>query len=185
MQRIGGEEHAGEAELREQPRHGGNLVRCRRDLLVRQDQRSVAGERAQHVGGGLIIQVVEAAAQRFTVQRDSAPARCADLLLVEALGVAPERGFEIGRIERQEEVAQSVERRGTAETGAEDGVQALAVDVDEGDDTLVRGRSGEHRQDREQQQRGQRVAPTLRAARVVDLVERGEQQRKWHDGDLH
>ena len=76
MQRIGGEEHASEAEFRDQPRHGGNLAGCRRDLLVRQDQRSVAGKRAQHVGGRLIVQVVEAAAQRLAIQRDSAPARC-------------------------------------------------------------------------------------------------------------
>jgi hypothetical protein len=53
MQRIGGDEHAGEAEFRDQPRHGGNLAGRRRDLQVRQDQRSVAGKRAQHVGGRL------------------------------------------------------------------------------------------------------------------------------------
>ena len=73
MQRIGGEEHAGQAEFRDQPRHGGNLVGRRRDLLVRQDQRSLAGKRAQHMGGGLIVQVVEAAAQRLAIQRDGAP----------------------------------------------------------------------------------------------------------------
>jgi hypothetical protein len=37
MQRIGGEEHAGEAEFRDQPRHGGNLGGCCRNLLVRED----------------------------------------------------------------------------------------------------------------------------------------------------
>jgi hypothetical protein len=54
MQRIGGEEHAGQAEFHHQRRHGGNLVGRRRDLLVRQDQRSLAGKRAQHMGGRLI-----------------------------------------------------------------------------------------------------------------------------------
>jgi hypothetical protein len=46
MQRIGGEEDAGEAEFRDQPQHSENLVGRCRDLLVRQDQRSVAGKRA-------------------------------------------------------------------------------------------------------------------------------------------
>ena len=55
MQRIGGEEHAGQAEFRDQRRHGGNLVGRRRDLLMRQDQRSLAGKRAQHMGGRLIV----------------------------------------------------------------------------------------------------------------------------------
>ena len=44
MQRIGGEEHAAEAEVRDQVRHGGDLVGCCRDLLMREDQRRVAGK---------------------------------------------------------------------------------------------------------------------------------------------
>jgi hypothetical protein len=55
MQRIGGEEHASQAEFRDQPWRGGNLIGRRRDLLVRQDQRSLAGKRAQHMGGRLIV----------------------------------------------------------------------------------------------------------------------------------
>ena len=55
MQRVSGEEHAGEAEFCDEARHSGNLARCRRDLLVRQDQRGVAGKRAQHVRGRLIV----------------------------------------------------------------------------------------------------------------------------------
>ena len=181
MQRVGGEEHTSEAEFRDQPRHGGNLVGCRRDLLVRQDQRSVAGKRAQHVCGRLIVQVVEAAAQRLAIQSDGAPGLSADPF-VETMRVAPKGRFEIGRIEREEEIAQGVDRRSAPEVRAEDRVQALTVHVDEGDDALVRGRPGEHRQHREQQQRGERIAPALRAARVTDLGERGEQTAS---GDLH
>jgi hypothetical protein len=175
MQRVGGEEHAGEAEFRDQPRKGGNLVGRRRDLLVRQDQSGVAGERAQDVRGGLIVQVVEAAPQRLPIQRDGAPALCADPL-VEVTRVAAKSGFEIGRIEREKEIAQGVDRRSAPETRPEDRVQSIAVHVDEGDDALVRGRPGEHRQHREQQQRGQSVALALRATRVTDLGERGEQE---------
>jgi hypothetical protein len=145
MQRIGGEQHAGEAEFRDQPRHGGDLVRCRCDLLVRQDQRGVAGKCAQHMRGGLIMQVVDAAAQCLAVERDGAPALPTPLL-VETTGVATKSRFEVGWVEREKEIAQGVDRRSTPEVGAEDRVQALTVHVDEGDDALVRGRSGEHRQ---------------------------------------
>ena len=104
MQRVGGEEHAGEAEFRDEGRHSGNLVRCRRDLLVRQDQRGVAGKRAQHVRGRLIMQVVEAAAQRLAIQRDGAPALRTGPL-VQVTCVAAKRRFKIGRVEREEEIA--------------------------------------------------------------------------------
>ena len=117
MQRIGGEEHAGEAEFRDQLRHGENLAGRRRDLLVRQDQRSVAGKRAQHVGGRLILQVVEAAAQRLAIQRDSAPALRANPL-VQMTGVTTKGSFEIARIEREEEIAQGIERRSAPEADA-------------------------------------------------------------------
>jgi hypothetical protein len=145
MQRIGGEEHTSEAEFRDEARHSGNLVRRRRDLLVRQDQRSVTGKRAQHVGGRLIMQVVEAAARRLAIERDGAPALRTGPP-VQVTGVAAKGGFKIGGIESEEEIAQGVERRSAPEVSTEDGVQALAVDVDEGHNALVRGRPGEHRQ---------------------------------------
>src|SRR5689334_16051550 len=94
--------------------------------------------------------------------------------------MAAKRGFEIGRVEREEEIAQGVERRSAPEADAEHPAHTLAMDVDERDDALVRGCPGEHRQNREQQQRGERIASALWAARVADLGQRGEQERKRH-----
>src|SRR3954464_3914850 len=136
MQRIGGEEHLGETEFRDQLRHGGNLVGCRRDLLVRQDQRSVAGKRAQHMGGRLVVQVVEATAQCLAIQRDSAPALRADPL-VQVTSVTAKGSFEIGGVECEKEITQGVERRSAPEADAELRVQTLAMDLDESDDALV------------------------------------------------
>jgi len=51
--------------------------------------------------------------------------------------MAAEGCFEIVAAERQEQMAQGVHRRSTPETGAEDGVQALALQGDEGGDRLV------------------------------------------------
>ncbi|MEJ7715969.1 MAG: hypothetical protein WKF40_09850 [Thermoleophilaceae bacterium] len=72
MQRVGGEQHAREAKLGHQLRHGCDLVRRPGQLLVRQDQGGVAGEGAEHVDRLAVGQVVEAAAQRLAVERDRA-----------------------------------------------------------------------------------------------------------------
>ena len=125
--------------------------------MVRQDQRRVAGKRAQHVCRGAVVQMVEAAAQRLAIERDGAPAvRGAGSIQVASMA-AKGRLQGVG-IERHEQVAQGVHRWRTSEPGTEEGVEALAVDGHEGDDALVRGRPGQHSQDREQQQVAHRVA---------------------------
>ena len=75
--------------------------------------------------------------------------------------------------------------RRALETGAEDRVQALALQGEEGDDALVGSRAYQHGEDREQQQMVHTVAPSLRTTRVVHLGERGKQASKRHRGDLH
>ena len=70
MQGIGGEQHPAHAECFDQRLRGRDLLGRATDLLVRQDQRGLAGERAQHVRCGAVVQMVEAALERFAVQRD-------------------------------------------------------------------------------------------------------------------
>ena len=72
MQRVGGEQHAGEAQFSHQLRHGRNLVRRPGQLLMGQDQGGVGGEGAEHVDRLAVTQVVETAAQRLAVKRDRA-----------------------------------------------------------------------------------------------------------------
>ena len=45
-----------------------------------------------------------------------------------------EGGFDLVTVERQEQVAQRVHGRGAPEAGAEDGIQALAMEADKGAD---------------------------------------------------
>ena len=181
MQRIGREEHTRQTKLRDEVRHGRNLLRGALHLLVRQDQRGVAGKRTQDMYGSLIVQVVETAPQRFAVQRDRPPAIPAGKLT----RVAAKGRLEIRRVEGEEEITQGVHGRSTPEPRAEDGVQALPVHAHEGDDALIRARACQHGQDREQEQMGQRVAPALWAARILDLVKSSEQGSKRHHGGLH
>jgi len=191
MQRVGGEQHAREAELGHQLRHGCDLVRRPGQFLVCQDQGGVAGKGAEHMDGLAVGQVVEAAAQRLAVKRDRAQ-RFWGGACVQLAGMATEGRFEIVAAERQEQMAQGVDRRSAPEAGAKDGVQALALQGDEGDDLLIRGRARKRGENREQQQVAHAVALALGTARVGHLDECGKQESEWHratstklEGRLH
>src|SRR3954469_12364403 len=91
-------------------------------------------------------------------------------------------GSQRGRVERVKEGAQRVDGGGAAEAGAEGGVEPLAMHADEQAGAAVGGGAGQHRQDAEQQQGGEAVAPALAAARVGDLLHGGEQAgERYHD----
>src|SRR3954467_11716079 len=97
---------------------------------------------------------------------------------------AGEGGRQLGRVERVEEGAQRVDGGGAAETGAEGGVEPLAMHADEQADAAVGGGAGQHRQDAEQQQGSQGIALALPAARVRHLLQGGEQAGERHHGGL-
>ena len=151
------------------------------DLLMGQDERALAGEGAEHLRRGLVVEMVEAAPQRLAVQRDDPPPRRGGGV-TEMLGVAAEGGLDLGRVERVQEVAQRVHGRGPSQAGAEGGVQALAMDADEDQDAAVGGGARQDGQHGEQQQGGERVAATLPAARVRDPFQGGEQAGERHHG---
>ena len=130
------EQHARQAQFGHQPRHGRDLVRRPGQLLVRQDQGGVAGEGAEDMDRLAVGQVVKAAAQRLAVERDRAQ-RFWSGAGVQVAGMVTEGRFEIVAAKRQEQVPQGVHRRSAPEAGAEGGVQALALQGNEGDDLLV------------------------------------------------
>ena len=129
VQGVGGEQDAPQAQPPDQRLRRRDLVALD-DLLVGQDERRLAGERAEHLRRGPVVQVVEAAAQRLAVQRDD-PLRRRSGGAPELLGVAAEGGLQLGRVERVQEGAQRVDGRRAPEAGAEGGVEPLAVHADE------------------------------------------------------
>ena len=180
MQGIGGEQDATHAEGPDQRLRRRDLVAFG-DLLMSQDERRLAGERAEHLGGGPVVQVVEAALERLAVERDH-PRSARRHPAAQPSGVPAKGGLQLGRVERQEQGAQRVDGRRPAQRGAEHRVQALAMHGDEHQDAAVGGGAREDGQHREQQQVGQRVAPSLAAARVGDPVQGGEQVGERHHG---
>ena len=144
-----------------------------------QDERVLAGERAEHLRRGPVVQVVEAAPQRLAVQRDGPPPRRGGGV-PELLGMGAEGGLDLGRVERAEAGAQGVDGGRATEAGTEDGVEPLAMHADEQADAAVGGRPGEDGQHREEQQGSEAVALALAAARVGDLFQGGEQPGERH-----
>jgi hypothetical protein len=174
MQRVGGEHHAGQAQRRDQLRRRRDLTGGAGDLAVGEDQRSLRGKGAQHVRSGLVTHVVEAAPKRFAVQGHRAQARLRPFP-VQVTRVAAKGGFKVGRVKRNQQIAQRVERRRAAEAGAEGVVQALTMDADKGDDALIRTRPGQDRKDGEEQQVRQGVPFALRPPRIGDVAQSGQQ----------
>jgi hypothetical protein len=125
VQGIGGEQDAAQAQLLDQRLGRRDLV-APGDLLMGQDERALAGEGAEHLRRGSVIEVIEAAAERLAVQGDEPSLRWGHGT-TEMLGMAAERGLQLGRIEGVEERAraQRVDRRRAAEVGAEGGVEPL------------------------------------------------------------
>jgi len=182
VQGVGGEQDAAQAQPPDQRLRRRDLVALG-DLLVGEDERRLAGERAEHLRRGPVVEVVEAAPQRLAVERDDPPPRRGGDV-IEPLGVAAEGGLQLGRVERVQEGAQRVDGGGAAEAGAEGGVEPLAVHADEQADAAVGGGAGQDGQDAEQQQVGEAVAPALAAARVRDPLQGGEQAGERHHGGL-
>ena len=60
VQGVGGEQDAAQAQLLDQRLRRRDLIAFG-DLLMREDEGRLAGEGAEHLGGGLVVQVVEAA----------------------------------------------------------------------------------------------------------------------------
>src|SRR5215217_332242 len=181
VQGVGGEQRSPHAELPDQGLRRRDLLGRGADLLVRQDQRGLAGEGAQHVRGRRVVQVVEAAPERLAVERDH-PRPRSRCRLAERPGMPAEGGLQIGRLERLEQAAERVHGRRAPEARAEGGVQALPVDADEDPDAAVGGGARQDGQHGEEQQVGERVAAALPAARVGDLFQGGDQASERHHG---
>src|SRR6059058_2137911 len=75
MQGIERDQVASEAELAEQRLGGRDLVGLFVNVAVRQHQRGVGGEDTEHLRGGAVAELVEAAAQRLAIDRQAGCAR--------------------------------------------------------------------------------------------------------------
>ena len=75
-----------------------------RDLLMGQDERRLAAEGAEHLDRGLVLEVIEAAAEGLAIQRHDALAGWHGDM-TQLGGMTAEGGLKLGRIESVKEVA--------------------------------------------------------------------------------
>jgi hypothetical protein len=103
---------------------------------------------------------------------------------VEPRGMPAKHRFDRRGVESLKDVADRGVRRSLLPSQTEGGVQAPAMHVQERTDAAIGGRSGHHRQDREQQQLGKRVELALGAPRIRDVAEQSQQLIERIHGSL-
>jgi len=72
MHRVAGDDMAGQVEFLQQLLHGGDFVGLFVDLDMRQHQRRVDGERAEHLFCLDVVEVIETALERLAIERNDA-----------------------------------------------------------------------------------------------------------------
>ena len=181
---VEGEQSSGQAKSCDHVLGGGDFIALLGDRQVAENDLAVAGERAQHMRRLAVVEGVKAAAQRLAVNGHA-----------DRGGLAFSRGRrQFGRVLaknplklRPVETTQDEPQRGVgrrfAQRYSEYGVQAVKMDLDEGVNLTIRDRSGQHRQDREQQDWRQRIHLPLTAAGIGNLGKQ-RQQRARHLGNL-
>jgi hypothetical protein len=182
MEGVGGEQHAGQAQLGDHPLGGRDLVALHVDFAVRQQDRRLRGEGAQRLGRLAVVEVVEAALQGLAVECDDRPPSRLHRWQ-QALGVPAERLFQGIAVQVLKHGAQGVDRRRPLQSEAEHRVERDPALVQKDDDAAVRGRAGQQRQHGEQKKRRQRIAPALGAPRIGNLAQRGEKPGKRYHGN--
>ncbi len=114
VQRVKRDDGGGRhAEFGQQRLRRRNLVRLLGYVDMGEHERGIGCERAEQLRGGTIIESVEAAAERFSVERDTAVFRRGMRGLEEGR-VAAERGFHVAGIKALDDIADRGVRGGRA-----------------------------------------------------------------------
>ena len=137
MQRIKGDDCAGRKTEFSQQRLGRrDLVGLLGDIDMGEHEGGIDGERAQHLRGGTVMEIVEAAAQCFAIERDAGPPGGRARGLQQA-GMATESRLHRGWIEPLEDITNGGVCWRAAPLQAEGRVQPAAMGIDEGDDAAI------------------------------------------------
>jgi len=172
-----------DAEFGKQRLCRGDLIGFCIDIEVRQHELGVGGKSAEHVSGGSIVELVEAAAQSLAVQRDAAGTG-PGVRRVQQPRVPTKDRLHSDRIEPLEDVADRGMRRCAAPFQTKAAVEGAAMGVDERDDTAIGIAAAHDREDRKQKHVGQLVEFALRAALVRHISQDVEQRGERGHGNL-
>ena len=126
-----------DTEFRQQRLRCRDLVGFLGDIDMSEYEGRFRGERTQYLRRGVVIEVVEAAAQRLAIQRDAGlSGLCAHRL--KPGGMLAEDRLDLRRIEPLEDVADRGMSRRAAPLQTERRVQPAAMDINERDNASIR-----------------------------------------------
>jgi len=172
-----------DTELRQQRLRCRDLIGFLGDIDVGEYQGRFRCERTQYLRRGVVIEVVEAAAQRLAIKRDAGlSGLCACRLKLGSM-LAEDR-LDLGRIEPLEDVADRGVSGRAAPLQTKRRVQPAAMDIDEGDDASIRIATRHDGKDGEQQHVAKLVFLPLPTARIRHFRQQTQQRRKWRHGNL-
>ena len=133
---VGGEQHAGEAEVADHLLGGRNFVGFVVDLGMGEHDSGVGGEGGQGLSRLAVVDVVETAAQNLAVERDRR-SFARRRLWQQALGVEAQNFFEMCSIKRVQHMAQRVQGRRPLQTDAEMPVEVITPLIENPDPSNV------------------------------------------------
>ena len=183
MHRVAGDDVTRQIEFLQKLLHGGDFVGFFIDLDVRQHQRGIDGERAEHLPGLDVVEIVETALQRLAVERDDANPG-ADRGEIQPGGMFAKRLFDIRRAEPLQDIADRRMRRRTFPFDLEGFVQLFPMHLDVSANASIRIGAAHHREEGKQQHVRQLVQFALRTTRVADRREERKQGFERLQGDL-
>jgi hypothetical protein len=165
MDGIAGDDMIGQVEVRQQLLSSRDFVGFLVDINMRQHQRGVGCERAEHLLGLGVVEAVEAAFERLAVERDNA--HTASLRRkVELAGMFAEGPFNIRRRKPLQNVADGGVRGRPFPTDPEGLVEFLPMHFDEGADAAIGIGAAHNRQDGKQQHMRQLIELAFGAPRI-------------------
>jgi hypothetical protein len=155
----------GEVEVRQQFLGSGDFVGFFVDLDMRQHQRGIGGERAEHLLCLGVIEAVEAAFERLAVERDDARAMRVRRQ-IECGGVLAKGRFDIRRVEALQNIADGGMRGWPFPADFEGLVELLSMHFDERADAAIGVGAAHDRQDGKQQHVWQLIELAFGAPRI-------------------
>lgn len=168
MHSIGCEQAAFEAKVVDQRLRRRDLVTFVVDREMAEDDRLVLGKGAQHMGGLLVMEAIEAAAKRFAINRDGGWQPIIWAHRHECRGVGSKGVFDRQGIEPVQDGAHRTVGRRLSPAKTERLIQSRKMAVDEAVNLAIGGRARQHRQHADHENGSQTVHLALRSAWIGD-----------------
>ena len=183
MHRVAGDDVAGQIEFLQQLLHCGDLIGFFIDFDMRQHQRRIDGERAEHLLGLDVVEVVETALQRLAVECDDARLG-APGCEIQVGGMFAKDFFDVGRAQPLQNIANGGMSRRPFPFDFEGFVQLFPMHLDVSADASIRIGAAHHCENGKQQHVRQLVEFALGATRVCNRREQRKKRFETLQGDL-